>query len=49
MNLKVAHYETGKLEKADMIYESNGKYFFMDPAFELWFLKQYFGIDFKEI
>jgi len=30
----------------DVINEDNGNYEFLDPAFELWFLKQYFRKDF---
>jgi len=30
----------------DVINEDNGNYEFLDPAFELWFLKQYFRKDY---
>jgi hypothetical protein len=31
------------LLKADIIDEAKGKASFLDPAFEFWFKKQYFG------
>lgn len=31
------------LEAADLIHEQNGMYEFLDPAFELWFRKVFFG------
>ncbi|RKY54533.1 MAG: ATP-binding protein [Candidatus Neomarinimicrobiota bacterium] len=38
------------LEKNDMIYKTNGKkYDFLDPAFKLWFMLQYYGKDASDI
>ncbi|MCD6544672.1 MAG: ATP-binding protein [Flavobacteriaceae bacterium] len=34
------------LQKNDIINQINGLYEFLDPVFELWFLKQFFGKDF---
>ncbi|MCD4680303.1 MAG: ATP-binding protein, partial [Bacteroidales bacterium] len=34
------------LSNNDLINEENGKYEFLDPAFELWFLKQFFNQDY---
>lgn len=36
------------LEKNDLIHYVNGQYEFLDPAFELWFLKQFFAIEFEQ-
>lgn len=32
------------LEQSDVIHELNGRYEFLDPAFELWFNKVFFGV-----
>ncbi len=37
------------LKNNDIIHEENGKYEFLDPAFELWFLKQFFNIDYTKL
>jgi len=36
-----------RLINNDMIFENNGKYELLDPAFELWFLKQFYNEDFN--
>lgn len=35
------------LSNKDIIYELNKKYELLDPAFEMWFLKQFFNEDYK--
>jgi len=36
------------LIKGDMIHEASGRYELLDPAFELWFKKRYFNMDFLQ-
>ncbi len=37
------------LGKNDIIHKVNNKYELLDPAFELWFLKQFFGKDYGQV
>lgn len=37
------------LEKNDIIHKINDQYEFLDPAFELWFLNQFFDINYSQL